>query len=512
MATAVTSEPKYRGAETQLTLPVTRKQNFPEWYRHVLKEADLAENSAVSGCMVMKPLGNGLWERAKKELDKRFKEGKCCDNYYFPLFIPVKFFEQEATHVKGFAKECAVVTHGRMTIDAQGKMIPDPTAKLGEPLIVRPTSETIIGDSMHKWVHSYRDLPLLINQWANVVRMEHRTTPFLRTAEFLWQEGHCAFANQNTAEANALKMALVYHRFMTEVCAMPTILGEKSPGERFAGADRTYCLEAMMQDGKAVQAGTSHYLGTHFAKASDIQFQDTDGEKKLAHTTSWGVSTRLIGALIMVHSDDQGLRVPPRLAPHQVVILPAGQASPERDEFISKIVASFEGKKYAGRSVRVHIDERELNAGEKGWDMWRKGTPVRLEVGKREAQSQTVTLTRRDREMTDKMTVKVDELIPTVIQVLGEIQTGYYNKAKEMLEGHIRTDIKTLDDIKAFFRNPENIGFVRAKWCGREDTEEMLKEFGVTIRCLPQDQTKSEGKCVLTGEPATIDAVFGRSY
>ncbi len=512
MATQVTSEPKFRGAEQQLSLSVARKDNFLDWYRCVLKEADLAENSAVSGCMVMKPLGNGIWERAKKELDKRFQEGKCCQNYYFPIFIPVKFFEKEATHVKGFAKECAVVTHGRMKVDENGKMIPDPEAKMAEPLVVRPTSETIIGDSMNKWVQSYRDLPLLINQWANIVRMEHRTTPFVRTAEFLWQEGHCVFPNQDEAEENALKMALVYHRYMGEVCAMPTILGEKSPGERFAGADRTYCLEAMVQDGKAIQAGTSHYLGTHFAKASDIQFTDKDGFKKLAHTTSWGVSTRLIGALIMMHSDDQGLRLPPRLAPDQVVILPAGTASVERNQYIEKIAASFKGQKYADRNVRVHVDERNLNAGEKGWDLWRKGTPIRLEVGPREAQSQTVMLSRRDREMSDKMIVKVDELVPTVIQLLGAIQTGYYNKAMEFMESHIRTDIKTLEEIKDFFRYPENIGFVRAKWCGREDTEEMLKDLGVTIRCLPRDQTKTEGKCVLTGEPATIDAIFGRSY
>lgn len=516
---AATSAPtvtdSQRTGVAQVELPeCTRKNDFSKWYQKVIKIADLAEPSAVRGCMVIKPNGYAIWERVQRQLDDRFKEGDLCQNAYFPLFIPVEFFEKEATHVAGFAKECAVVTHYRMRMSADGKMEPDPDAKLDKPLIVRPTSETIIGDSMSKWIQSHRDLPLKLNQWCNVVRWEHHTRPFLRTTEFLWQEGHCAFSTEATARENALKMAQVYSAFMTQECAMPVILGEKSSGERFAGAVQTYCLEAMMQDGKAVQAGTSHYLGQNFAKASEIQFTDVNNEKQYAHTTSWGVSTRLIGSLIMVHSDDSGLRLPPRLAVHHVVILPSQAPSKERDDYIAKIKNCLKGRMYEGQPLSVHVDQREgMNAGEKGRDWVNKGAPMRLEIGPREAKAATITVFRRDQNLLEKTLVKADEIAGHVIQTLGEIQVNYYAQAKAFMDSHIRIDITTPEQIKAFFADPENMGFVRAKWCGKPETEEMLKEeYGVTIRCLPLDQKMTEGPCVLTGEPATIEAVFGRSY
>lgn len=496
-------------------LSVTRSQNFSEWYRTVIKEADLAEHSAVRGCMVIKSWGYGIWEQIQRQLDDTFKREKCCKNYYFPLFIPVEFFEQEATHVEGFAQECAVVTHYRMTTifeDGKMKMIPDPDSKLGRPLIVRPTSETIIGDSFNKWVHSYRDLPIEVNQWANVVRWENETRPFLRTTEFLWQEGHCAYANEREARANTLKMAQVYNSFMTRVCALPVILGEKSPGERFAGAVQTLCLEGMMQDGKAVQAGTSHYLGQNFAKASNITFTDQNGESQFVHTTSWGVSTRLIGALIMTHGDDDGLRIPPRLALHHVVIIPSGKKTEERAAYIETLENLFKEKIYAGREISVEVDKGEANAGEKKWDWVRKGVPIRLEVGPREAKSQTVTVFRRDQPHEQKATVAFDELVNHVIGTLGEIQQNYFEQAVAYRDRMMHNHITNFEELKDFFENPENKGFVRVKWSGNEDTERMLKELKLTIRCIPNEQSGTEGVCFHTGQPASQDVIIGKSY
>lgn len=500
-------------------LPITRRENFNEWYRTVLKMGDLAENSAVRGCMVIKPWGFGLWEQIQGQMDALFKREKCCKNVYFPLFIPVEFFEKEATHVAGFAKECAVVTHYRMKLDEEGKMVADPDAKLEKPLIVRPTSETIIGDSMRQWIASYRDLPLLLNQWCNVVRWEHETKPFLRTTEFLWQEGHCAFANEADARANASKMGQVYRAFMTSVCALPVILGSKSPAERFAGADHTFCVEAMMQDGKAVQAGTSHYLGTHFAQAAEIEFQDADGQRKLCHTTSWGVSTRLVGCLIMVHSDDEGLRIPPRLAPTHAVILPSGYKHKElRDPFIAKIESMFEGAKFCDRDIVVDVDRRDMNAGEKKYEWIRKGIPLRFEIGAREAEAGTVTVSRRDQDGSESTVVKVEDLVPYVIQTLGEIQANYFGQAEAFLTSHIQTGITTLAELHAYYEDEKNIGFVRAKWAGPDDqeaqaAEEALKaSHKVTIRCIPEEQSGTVGTCVLTGKPATLDIILGKSY
>ncbi|MDE3046452.1 MAG: proline--tRNA ligase [Verrucomicrobiota bacterium] len=512
MATEVTKTVSSKVVQPLLT--VTRQQNFSEWYREVLAKADLAEPSAVRGCMVINPWGYGIWEQIQQQMDALFKREKCCKNAYFPLFIPTEFFAAEAEHVAGFAKECAVVTHYRMKME-NGKMIPDPAAKLEKPLIVRPTSETIIGDSMRQKIQSYRQLPLLLNQWCNVVRWEHETKPFLRTTEFLWQEGHCAFANEAEARANAYKMGQVYRTFMTQYCALPVILGEKSPAERFAGAVQTYCLEAMMQDGKAVQAGTSHYLGQNFAKAAKIEFTDEKGLKQLVHTTSWGVSTRLVGTLIMAHSDDDGLRVPPRLALHHAVIIPSGHVEKEkRDDYISKVEKLFENARFANRDVSVEVDARGMHPAEKNFEWIRKGVPLRLEIGAREANEETVTVRRRDQHWKEKSTVlKINELVPYVIKTLGEIQQNYYMQAEEFLRSHIREDITTLEQLQKFFSDPANIGFVKAKWGGNRVAEERLKDdFKVTIRCILSEQSGTQGTCVLTGEPAKLDVIFGKSY
>jgi len=507
-------------ASGQHILKNSRRENFPGWYREVIDAAKLAEDSIVPGCMVILPLGVEVWNQVKAQFGEMLRRGKCSHDYQFPLFIPSSLFAQEAEHVAGFAKECAVVTHHRMMVDGSGKMVPDPTAKLDEPLIVRPTSETIIGESFRGWIRSKKDLPRLVNQWCNVIRMERATRPFLRTTEFFWQEGHCAFATEPEGRANALKMAQAYETFMTQVCALPVILGEKSPGERFAGAVQTFTLEAMMQDGKAVQSGTSHYLGDNFARASHIQFTDGDGEKKYAHTTSWGISTRLIGSMIMTHSDDNGLRLPPRIAPVHVVIIPSGSGAKAdkkaiRDAYIPRVEALFAGQRFEDREISIELDDRdekELNAGEKGWDALKKGTPIRIEIGPREAQRETVTISRRDKDLSEKVEVPITDIASYVIFALGEIQQTYFRQALAYREALTRTDILTPEAMRAYFADPANIGFVRGKWCGDKSTEETFKDLSVTIRCLPLDQSGTNGICILTGRPATIDAIFGRSY
>lgn len=496
------------------TLRATRATDFPSWFREVICVADLASQSAVPGCMVVHNMGCELWEQVKTQFDSRLKEGRHAKNYYFPALIPVSLFAKEVEHVEGFASECAVVTHSRMKIEG-GKVIPDPAAQLDEPLIVRPTSETIIGETMRQTIGETNELPFKVNQWCNVFRWERHTRPFLRTLEFWWQEGHCAFRSQAEAEANALLMANVYELFMREVCALPVIPGRKSPGERFAGADDTFCLEAMMQDGKAVQAGTSHYLGQHFAKASEIRLTNAQGEKEYVHTTSWGISTRLIGAMIMVHSDDFGFRCPPRLSVYHVVILPAAGhiASEERDQHIVSVRHMLVQHTYASRVLSVKVDDREkLNAGEKRWDWRAKGAPICLEIGPREAKTGTVTLYRRDEDFLIGTSVKIGGVADYVIGVLGEIHTRYYEQADKFLRSHIRTDITNMQDLREFFGHPENTGFVRAPWFEDKDTESWLKDLHVTIRCLPLDQTGEERPCVLTGRPTRTEAIFGKSY
>ncbi|MCE5318131.1 MAG: proline--tRNA ligase [Parachlamydia sp.] len=495
----------------------TRAEDYPEWYQQVIKAADMAENSPVRGCMVIKPWGYGIWENMQRYLDDRIKSTGH-DNCYFPLFIPLSFLEKEAAHVEGFAKECAVVTHHRLE-EKNGKLVP--TGQLEEPLIVRPTSETIIGESFSRWVESYRDRPLLINQWCNVVRWEMRPRIFLRTTEFLWQEGHTAHANEKEAIDETLKMLEIYREFMEEVLAIPLILGEKSPGERFPGAVSTYTLEAMMQDRKALQAGTSHYLGQNFAKASNIRFSNQDGQMEYAYTTSWGSTTRMIGALIMCHGDDDGLRLPPRIAPKQVVILPIAP-KPEMEESIlrysEEVADRLRTFQCFGRPISVHVDRRDKRGGEKNWEWIKKGVPLRIEIGPRDLESRCVTLCRRDRPHKEKSQVAVDQLGIEATVFLEQIQKGYFDQARAFRDANIRRDLRTFEELKAYFTSknadkPEiHGGFVLAKWCGDAETEKMLEDFKISIRCLPLKQSGTEGTCILTGRKATLDAVFAKSY
>lgn len=484
----------------------TRKEDFPEWFQQVVKAADMAENSPVRGCMVIKPWGYAIWENIQKELDARIKETGH-QNAYFPLFIPLSFLEKEAAHVEGFAKECAVVTHHRLE-EKNGKLIP--TGELEEPLIVRPTSETIIGDSFSRWVESYRDLPLLINQWANVVRWEMRPRIFLRTAEFLWQEGHTVHATEEEAKEETLRMLDVYRSFMEDELALPVIVGEKSPGERFPGAENTYTLEGMMQDKKALQAGTSHYLGQNFAKASNIRFSNKEGQLQYAYTTSWGITTRLIGSLIMTHGDDDGLRLPPRIAPYQIVIIPV-IPSPENESAVLAYAESLASElrllSYNSKPLSVFVDKRDKRGGEKNWEWIKKGVPLRLEVGPRDLEAAAFMLARRDRPHKEK-TKETD--IASLPAILEAMQKGYYEEAKEFRERNIKKDIQTLDELKNFFE--KDAGFVLAKWCGEKETEGLLDEVKITIRCLPLEQSKTEGPCILTGKKATLDAIFAKAY
>lgn len=501
-------------SEQKTAITPTRSENYPEWYQQVIKAADLAENSPVRGCMVIKPWGWGIWENLQKELDARFK-ATGHENAYFPLFIPLSYLEKEAEHVDGFAKECAVVTHHRLE-EKDGKLIP--TGELEEPLIVRPTSETIIGEAFSRWVKSYRDLPLLINQWANVVRWEMRPRLFLRTAEFLWQEGHTAHATEDEAREEVMRMAEVYREVMEDIIAMPVILGEKSESERFPGAVTTVCLEAMMQDRKALQAGTSHYLGTNFSKAAGIEFLDSDSELKLAHTTSWGVSTRLIGGMIMTHGDDNGLRIPPKLAPKQIVILPFLKKDSETEvlEYAEKISNMLSGLSYGGSPLRVQIDKRDIRGGEKSWQWIKKGIPVRIEAGPRDLKESKVVLTRRDQGVKEKHFLTLEELENQILGILDEIQTNYFNQAKENLDQNTESGIKNVDEFRAYFTAKENEihgGFVRAPWCGCEkEIEELLAELKVTIRCIPFKQSGSLGKCIFTGKDARCEAIFAKAY
>ena len=491
-----------------------RENDFPGWYQQVIKASDLAENSPVRGCMVIKPWGYGLWENIQSLLDKMIKDTGH-ENAYFPLFIPLSFLEKEAKHVEGFAKECAVVTHHRLE-ENDGKLVP--TGELEEPLVVRPTSETIIGESFSKWVNSYRDLPLLINQWANVVRWEMRPRIFLRTAEFLWQEGHTVHSTEKEAFEETLQMLKVYKDFAENELALPVIPGEKSEGERFPGATNTFTIEAMMQDGKALQAGTSHFLGQNFSRGSNIQFSNKNGDMEYAYTTSWGVSTRLIGGMIMVHGDDDGMRVPPRVAPQHIVILPI---TPGKDaakdeavlECAQKLSKDLQAQVYSGRQVRVRVDKRDKGGGEKNWEWIKKGIPLRVEIGPRDLESGTVMVARRDKAHKDKLKMSFEELNEKAPQLLKEIQDNYFEQAKSFRDSNIETDLKTREEFESYFKSKEgSIGFVRAKWCEDPKTEEELKKLKVSIRCLPEDQSGTVGKCILTGKEATIEALFGRSY
>jgi len=505
-------------------LPVTREQNFPDWYQAIVRDGDMAETSPVRGCMIIKPWGWGVWERIQADLDQRIKDTGH-ENCYFPLFIPMSFIAKEAEHVEGFAKEMAVVTHHRL-MNQGGKLVLDPTAKLDEPLIVRPTSETIIGDAFQRWIKSYRDLPLLINQWANVVRWEMRTRLFLRTTEFLWQEGHTAHADKADAMAETLKMLEVYREFAETVLAMPVIAGEKPANERFPGADNTYSIEAMMQDGKALQAGTSHYLGTHFAEAQDIKFQSAQGQLEYCHTTSWGVSTRLIGGLIMTHGDDDGLRLPPRVAPRQIVIVPMLRDKPE-DAPIIDFCAGLE-KQLKAVGIRVLVDTKPTKTADKRWNWVRRGCPVIVEVGGRDAAGGNVTYMRRDALRDgDKVamhTASVADFVAQAPALLDAIQANLFAEAKARLDGNIATDITTFDGLAAFFGTPDADdeagsfkGWARVAWSRPEGADleaiaDRLKTLKLTIRNAPLDQPAIAGPCLFTGHPAKEYVLIARSY
>ncbi len=481
-----------------------RAEDYSQWYLDIVRKARLADNSPVRGCMVIKPHGFAIWEKMQAALDGMFKDTGHV-NAYFPLFIPKSFLSKEAAHVEGFAKECAVVTHYRLKNDPNGGgVIVDPEAKLEEELIVRPTSETIIWNTYRDWIQSYRDLPILINQWANVVRWEMRTRPFLRTTEFLWQEGHTAHATAEEALAETRQMLDVYATFAEEYMAMPVIKGIKTANERFAGAVETFCIEALMQDGKALQAGTSHFLGQNFAKAFEVQFLNKENKQEFVWATSWGASTRLVGGLIMTHSDDEGLVLPPKLAPIQVVIVPIPKPSPELDEAAGKIAAALKAK-----GVRVKVDNDDQNRpGFKFAEYEMIGVPVRLGLGQRDLAAGQVEVARRDTK--EKTSAPLDNIADYVADLLEEIQSNLFNRAKAHRDEHI-TKVDTWADFEAVLDN--KTGFVYAHWDGTTETEIAIKEkTKATIRCIPLDWPDEDGLCILTGKPSQRRVLFARAY
>jgi len=496
----------------------TREENFPEWYQQVVRAADLAENSEVRGCMVIKPWGYGIWEQIQGQLDKWFKDTGH-KNAYFPLLIPVSYLEKEATHVEGFATECAVVTHHRLELK-DGKMVP--AGELAEPYVIRPTSETIIGAAFARWVQSYRDLPLLINQWANVMRWEMRPRLFLRTTEFLWQEGHTAHETAEEAMVETKKMHEVYERFLTDHLAVPVIAGEKTEAERFPGALNTFTVEAMVQDRKAIQAGTSHFLGQNFSKAAGIEFEGRE-QREFAWTTSWGVSTRLIGTLLMAHSDDDGLIVPPRVAPTHVVILPV-TPKPEDEESIhaacEELASELRAQSFHGQNLVVEIDKRDLGGGIKNWEWIKKGAPVRIEIGPRDLEKGSVALVRRDRAPRDKQFLPTAEAVSGIVETLQSIQDNLLKRARDFRNEHT-VEIDSMDEFRKFF-TPKNAsepeihgGFALVHWAGGvEDEEALQQQLKVTVRCIPKDAKLrgGSGTCLYTGKPAEGRVIFAKSY
>ena len=486
----------------------TRSQDYSKWYNELVVRADLAENSAVRGCMVIKPYGYAIWERMQSELDKMFKDSGH-SNAYFPLFVPKSLFEAEEKNAEGFAKECAIVTHYRLENDPDnsGKLRVDPNAKLEEELIVRPTSEAIIWNTYKNWIQSYRDLPILLNQWANVVRWEMRTRLFLRTAEFLWQEGHTAHATKQEAVAETIQMNQIYAKFVEDFMGIPVIQGTKSESERFAGAIETYCIEALMQDGKALQAGTAHFLGQNFAKAFDVKFANKEGGLDYVWATSWGVSTRLMGALIMTHSDDKGLVLPPNLAPLQVVIVPIYKGDEQKNEVLNHAKKLYEDLNAAG--IRVKLDDRDTHTpGYKFNDYELKGVPIRLGIGPKDIEKGTVELARRDN--LTKSFIPQDDMASHVKNLLSEIQSNLFDRALAFRDSHITvcysyTDFKKVLDSKG--------GFISAHWDGTEETEMKIKqETKATIRCIPIDTEKEEGKCIYSGNPSSQRVLFAKAY
>ena len=495
----------------------TREQDYPEWYQQVISAAEMAENSPVRGCMVICPWGYAIWERLQQQLDKKLKQSGH-HNAYFPLLIPLSYLEKEAEHVEGFAKECAVVTHHRLEAKDDGSL--QPAGELDEPLIIRPTSETIIGEMMAKWIQSYRDLPLKLNQWANVMRWEMRTRLFLRTSEFLWQEGHTAHATDTEALEESKFILDLYADFAENFMAMPVIKGEKTISERFPGAINTYTIEAMMQDRKALQAGTSHFLGQNFSKAADMKFLDKDGTQQLCWTTSWGVSTRLIGGLIMTHADDNGMACPPTLAPYQIVIQPIYRNENEQElvlEYCEKIQKSLGKLQWQNEDLRIHIDKRDLRGGEKTWSWIKKGVPIRLEIGPKDMEKQAVCLRRRDQEPQQKEFMSLDDLLANMTRLLDQIQNGMLEKAQQNLDANLK-QINSLDEFKQYFtpknkNKPElNGGFAI---CYAKDTatlDDHLKPLKVSARCIPLEQDATTGKCIFSGVETNTKIIFARSY
>jgi prolyl-tRNA synthetase len=495
-----------------------RAEDFPEWYQQVIRAAELAEPSEVRGCMVIRPWGYGIWENMQRRLDAMFR-ATGHRNAYFPLFIPLSYFAKEAEHVEGFAKECAVVTHSRLEVGPDGKM--KPASPLNEPLVVRPTSETIIGASYAKWVQSYRDLPILINQWANVVRWEMRPRLFLRTTEFLWQEGHTVHETEAEARAETKQMLEVYEKFVRDHLAIPVYSGEKSESERFPGAVQTLSIEAMAQDRKAIQAGTSHFLGQNFSRASGIQFQTREGKQEFGWTTSWGMTTRMVGTVVMAHGDDDGLVLPPRIAPTQVVILPITPKEETRGavlEACDKLAKQLREIRYADLPIEVEVDRRDLGGGVKNWEWIKKGVPLRIEIGPRDLESGKVTVSRRDQLVKAKELMSMQEFVSCAPDILDSIQQNLFERAKEFRDQHTRV----IDSKKEFYdfftsansEKPEiHGGFALAHWNGSREVEEQIKsDLKVTIRIIPLDDSFEPGNCIFTGKPSSRRVIWAKAY
>jgi prolyl-tRNA synthetase len=499
--------------KTKSGISPTRAEDFPQWFQSVVRDAEVAELDHVRGAMVIRPWGYGIWELMQRALDEGIKETGAV-NAYFPLFIPLSYFEEEAKHVEGFAKEMAVVTHHRLEQGEGGEL--HPAAELPEPLIVRPTSETIIGRSFAKWINSYRDLPLMINQWCNIVRWELRPRVLLRTTEFLWQEGHTAHATEEEALEETRRMLGVYREFAEQALAIPVIAGEKPEHERFPGAEITLSIEAMMQDGKALQSGTSHYLGQNFSRAMEMEFTDEDGGRKPCYTTSWGLSTRMMGAVVMTHGDDNGLRVPPRVAPRQVQIVPITRDDPTAVlQAANELQAEIAAQSMAGEPVRVEVDTRERKPAEKRWEWIRKGAPVVIEIGERDLEQGVVTMTRRDDPELTRDAIPREGAAEAVAGLLGDMQTGYYEEASKRLRERTRHDITTLEDFREFFsgEDTETGGFVEAPWSEDPSTLETIGELGVSVRNIPFGaELPADARCVITGGAARVMAIFAKAY
>ncbi len=495
-----------------------REEDFPEWYQQVIRAAELAEPSDVRGCMVIRPWGYGIWENMQRQLDAMFR-ATGHRNAYFPLFIPLSYFAKEAEHVEGFAKECAVVTHSRLEADADGKL--RPASALTEPLVVRPTSETIIGASYARWVQSYRDLPILINQWANVVRWEMRPRLFLRTTEFLWQEGHTVHETEAEARAETKQMLDVYETFVRDHCAIPVFQGEKSESEKFPGAVQTLTIEAMAQDQKAIQAGTSHFLGQNFARTSGIQFQNREGKQEFGWTTRWGMTTRMVGTVVMAHGDDDGVVLPTRIAPTQIVILPITPKEEARAKVLEacdKLAKQIREMRYVDRSIEVEVDRRQLGGGVKNWEWIKKGVPLRVEIGPRDLEKNSVEVSRRDQGIKARESVPMEELVRRAPEILMSIQNNLYERATKFRDEHTRV----IDSKKEFydFFTPTNSdkpeihgGFALAHWNGSREIEEQIKnDLKVTIRVIPLDDSAEHGECIFTGKPSSRRVVWAKAY